>query len=254
MKTAVILHGIAKYWYRSLNSIYRYFDINNTDVFIHMWHMGDEWVKKLNSGNSSDIVFSPHAYLDYRDLSQDEIQRYYQPKKYLVEDINQFNNHFNKLRDELVKECTDGISESHSRNNSLISMYYGLYKSDQLRRQYEIENNFKYDVVVKMRFDSNVLDEHGNFDNEFAEHLIVTPNVLNIPIGFDYKDGDNPAINNNFWIGDSDTTYVASQVYLNMLSIAKQIKIYSSETFFGQHLINNNIDSKRIKTFVGING
>jgi hypothetical protein len=32
-------------------------------------------------------------------------------------------------------------------------MYYSIYKSNELKKQYEIENNFKYDYVIRLRMD-----------------------------------------------------------------------------------------------------
>jgi len=251
MKIAVCLSGFTKYYQHSLDTINRYFavDGNQVDVFFHTWRLNDK-VKQFNKLESVDYVFSPHSYKDYRDFSKDEIVRYFQPKCFIVENMWDRVDTFFYLREKLLKKC-QATSDGHARNISLISMYYSLKRSEELRREYELKNNFKYDVVVRMRFDSNIYAYDGNWN---PEYLITKPNTLTIPTGFDYPSPHSQyTLNNNFWFADSDTSYLASRVYDNMEELITEIKYYGSESLFGYFVNKHKIESNRVNLVVGIN-
>ena len=42
------------------------------------------------------------------------------------------------------------------------SMLYSIMQANELKKQYEIENNFRYDLVIKTRFDL-IYHEHARF-------------------------------------------------------------------------------------------
>ena len=251
MRIAVSISGLTKYYQHSIDTINRYFAVggNQVDVFFHTWCLQDK-VKQFNKLESVDYVFSPHSYKGYRDFSKDEIARYYQPKCFIVENMWDRVDHFFYLREKLLKKC-QATSAGHPRNISLISMYYSLKRSEDLRREYELKNNFKYDTVVRMRFDSDIFAYDGNWN---PEYLITKPNTLTIPVGFDYPAPESKyTLNNNFWFADSDTSYLASRVYDHMDELIDESKYYGSESLFGYFTNKHKIEANRVNLVVGIN-
>jgi hypothetical protein len=96
---------------------------------------------------------------------------------------------------------------------NMIYMFKRIYLADKLRRQFEKENNFKYDVVIRLRPDLLLKDF-------IPEKIInnIQENSLYIPI--QYK-GDIWWSNINgptdmIAIGDSDTMKIYCDCYKNM--------------------------------------
>ena len=65
---------------------------------------------------------------------------------------------------------------------SLFAMWYKLKRVNDLKSKYELEHNFKYDIVIKARFDIEILDRIN---------LIQRDNTIHIPIGWDHRGGYN---------------------------------------------------------------
>jgi len=91
--------------------------------------------------------------------------------------------------------------------NSLVRMLYGIDKVNELKSNYEVANGFKYDFVIRTRFDL-----------EYSQPLeLKNFNDITIPIGWDHRGG----YNDTFAYGSSEAMdYYASlinnlQTYLN---------------------------------------
>lgn len=78
----------------------------------------------------------------------------YKPKYFLVE--NQ-------------KKYYQEILENYGSTGTLINAYYSFYKSIELKKTYEQENNFTYDVVVKLRPDI-IFPKDRTFDQDLLEY------------------------------------------------------------------------------------
>jgi len=92
------------------------------DYFFHTWNESTE----RPSRNSNYIT---------RQLTSDEIEKLlitYNPKKYIID---------------------EKICHSFLHKDYILGIFYGFSESMKLKREYEIENNFEYDIVVKSRFD-----------------------------------------------------------------------------------------------------
>lgn len=47
----------------------------------------------------------------------------------------------------------DDLDRKYDYRDPVVKMWYNIFHADKLRREFEIENNFKYDYVFRMRFD-----------------------------------------------------------------------------------------------------
>lgn len=87
----------------------------------------------------------------------DELIEKLSPKKFIFENHKKFSRKF-----------TD-------RKNATCSKYYSVEKSNQLKKLYEKEKNFTYDVVMHTRFDI-LWHTKIPLDQDFADKYIFFPN------------------------------------------------------------------------------
>jgi hypothetical protein len=66
--------------------------------------------------------------------------------------INNFDeNYIKNLED---PSTTYYMHNNHAYPKNILSQLNGIYECNKLKKEYEIENNFKYDIVFRVRFDS----------------------------------------------------------------------------------------------------
>lgn len=92
---------------------------NDIDIFLHSW---DTSLEK-------------------------EITELYKPKKFIIEKQKTFNI------PKYVGTQPMGGGYDKQRGQAHYSRWYSFKKSNELKQQFEIENNFKYDLVIHSRFD-----------------------------------------------------------------------------------------------------
>jgi hypothetical protein len=142
MKVALLLHGLTRRYDMSFPFIKEnIIDKFNADTFISCW---DNQVKEEEVGKGENLnlkkminLYNPTRY--DQEIYNDEIEKKFTSEKYL--------NIFNQ-------------PQVHYKNNwsRLFAFYYKVWKSNELKSQYEFEKNFKYDVVIKWRTDVLIKD------------------------------------------------------------------------------------------------
>lgn len=138
MKIALCLSGQPRYIDEGYKHIYKHIiKVYNPDIFVHTW-----WDKTYIGKKFS---FSPHASdrsgkWDNNTISY--IMDKYNPTKIKIEKQKQFD-----------VSLYEGANFSNSSPFNNMSMYYSLYQSNLLKKEYETDNNFLYDVVIRCRFD-----------------------------------------------------------------------------------------------------
>jgi hypothetical protein len=92
-----------------------------------------------------------------------------------------------------------------------IGQLYNIWKANELKKQFEYENNFKYDLVVRTRFDNY-------FFNSLTDSLVeqVSNGSIWIPYGFDDLPEYGGGVNDQFAIGTSESMDIYSSMYTNM--------------------------------------
>ena len=230
MRIAILLSGIPKLCNKSYDSIQAWFP--GADIFIHVW---DVDIKDVNE----KTAYAHNTYKEVWKVS--DVLAKFSPKKHCVENFAVKNNEWMVVKGQYEKDNI--LISQHS--TSMLSMFYGLYEVSKLKQQYEKENNFKYDMVVRMRFDSDV----STWENQHEG----VKNTLHIPEGRDYaKDG----INDQFCFGDSDIMNMTCDCYPNLDDIVQSTKLYNPEFCFAEHLRRCKIlpdKVERIKIDVNIN-
>lgn len=134
MRIAVCISGQLRNWEISYKNQIWFWKKNGYDVdyFIHTW----------NYSSDRNGMSKPHIE---RVVDDSEYQRFievYKPKKHIFDDKHQ--THF-------------------YGNDHWSSLFYSFSQSILLKREYELENDFEYDVVIKSRPDV-VFNPHSNYE------------------------------------------------------------------------------------------
>lgn len=147
----------------------------------------------------------------------EDVLRLYKPKKYIIEPQKQVVPSF-------VKSFTDSIFIHYS-------MFYTIMESLRLKTEYEKENNFKYDLVIRTRFDIGLetrLDP-TNFD---LKEGVYSPDVC----------GNPKVISDWFNFGTSDNIDNYGEIYSQIHEYEKQGVMITS----GEELITHMLKTKNL--------
>jgi hypothetical protein len=149
MRIAVCFSGQMRTALEANESIIRFLgnQLPNVDFFFHTWDIKSN--KKLFGDERNDINYTINHYESINKLLN--VVKVYNPKMYLVESHDEYIN-------------------SIENNENSISLWYSWYKSLELVKNFEKENNFEYDVVIKMRFDV-IYEPTMVLDNLFVKYL-----------------------------------------------------------------------------------
>lgn len=199
MKVAVCLSGQLRWveeCYKEINN--KIIAPNNADVFIHSWY----------SDTLADKVFTEHGQnsLFYKGQLQKNADKLavklYKPLNSIFEEQKDFSDLSKNI--DISPYSTPAINQ--------FSMFYSIFKCNQLKKQHEIDNKFIYDAVIRCRFD---LQPYQNFK---AENFDL--NVINAKSDCRHT---SYCINDHFAISNSKNMDVYSDTY-NYL-----IKYYSED-------------------------
>ena len=203
MRVAVCLSGQLRQWdYAKENQ--KWFwescigtEVKEIDYFIHTW----------NYSGDREGVSQPYIT---RDISQEEFDNvvdWYKPKKYILDDKKQ-----------------DYFYESDHWS----SLFYSMAQSIMLKREYEIENNFEYDVVIKSRPDV-VFDPIYHFSWEHLENnILYTTHGGNMEHEFGMYN-----VNDCVFYSNSYTMDLVSQMYSYRQKMLDERNMFEDKLFTG---------------------
>ena len=106
--------------------------------------------------------------------TQQIIESLYSPKKILIENQKPFIDKELAFREKPVSgDHPDNPYPNrwYIRPQWFLSMCYSIMESNRLKKEYEIHSGFKYDCVVRHRFDMNFLPPPINFSELDMQHL-----------------------------------------------------------------------------------
>ena len=145
-----------------------------------------ELTQKLLKKYNVDVFIS-YFYEDAYDvdISMQELVELYKPKSIIYERIP------NDVKTK-IKSFNKFLKYTEVINYNFALMWYGIHSVNQLKQKFEIHNKFRYDVVIKTRFDLKLLEDL---------ELKNRKNAIHIPIGWDHRGGYNDL----FAYGDSES-------------------------------------------------
>ena len=124
-----------------------------------------------------------------------------------------------------------------TRTSNLINQFFKLNACNDLKIKYENENNFKYDLVIRCRFDAF-------FNTPFTyEQLELAKTKILVPWGWNWKSVSSFAITDIFAIGSSSSIDIYSNVYTKLDEYKDQC-ILHPESLIGFNLMKHNLQTE----------
>ena len=166
MKIAICIAGMSRNYDKCYQSMLDYFTIDGIefDFFIHTW---------TNVGYKRHCPDKGVEYNHHKDSLKEDLINIYKPKKITVEDqfeckeikqslktIKNLSSFYPHVK--IPKRCKidlDNYDETSDTFSALTFLgfqfghFCSIEKASKLRREYEQENNFRYDLVFRFRSD-----------------------------------------------------------------------------------------------------
>jgi hypothetical protein len=200
------------------------------DFFIHTWDINKQ--KCYNLSN----VFSKETKLTAENI--DTINKLYKPKKLLVDDYRYTYESLQKYEPSAYVDV---------KILAVVQpLWYSFMKSVELKKEYEIQNNFKYDYVLKLRPDlkfhpnrrlsQDIEMYNSELDNGefYIENLIRDWNI------------DSHTIDDVYFLSNSNSMDTASSYYQKWIDWGI---LDRSKPFYGfvRHSVLNNLQLSSFK-------
>jgi len=200
-KIAICISGGFRTWKEAVKTwdkIIRVRDVE-VDYFFHTWdtvYPPKSFVdEKRNEGMGDEQIYSEFSSpLDPKELQ--EVIDYFKPVSYLVETPREFKE---KNRNQTIF-ASDNMGQ-----------FYGIMMAGKLKRKHELQNDFMYDLVIRMRFDT-IFYSDIIVDNYKPELKAMYGNHYD----FFYENNWKGRIGDIFWCSDSLTYDILSDFYLEL--------------------------------------
>lgn len=155
MKIALCLSGLP----RQVEETYPYLkkailDRYDVDVFAHSW-LEDPW-----RNGSHEKYVAPKSEYEVRMNEVTKILRLYKPKAFTV---GQYH-----IRQESYQSNPDYILYTR-----YCSMFESVFLANELKKRYEEQNHFKYDCVIRCRYDYGLITEFDFSSFDIANRIFV---------------------------------------------------------------------------------
>ena len=194
MKIALCLSGQPRFVEEGYNKVHKPFIIGDyeVDTFIHTWAITEEEVgtRWINAGGHPGDEIKENTMREYLDT--------YNPIVFQQEP--QIEYEFGLYSD----RTAPGIRSDYGA-----SMLYSMYAANKLKSEYEKQNDFKYDIVIRSRSDFRCF-EPIYYENYDLDNIIVPtgcPHPKGIADSFAFGSSENMDIYNdlfNTWISLMD--------------------------------------------------
>jgi hypothetical protein len=209
MKIALCLSGQPRYLNEGYAGIYKnILSKYSPDIFVHTWW--DNSMKNKKMDLSSSLSYNRTYYWEKNTL--DLIESLYSPKVLFHQKQLEFETHSN-------------VNYEFCTPNNVHSMFYSIERSNELKKNYEIKNNFVYDAVIRCRFDT----QFNKFDINLLNIDLNYINCDNLSHGFP---------NDQFAISTSENMNRYSSVYSNLEKYQKS----GWTGFIGERLLKYHLD------------
>jgi len=194
------------------------------DVFIHTWFDKKrvwESYDRSDPANRRELTEN----IIYPNIPRG-IKKLYKPKAFIHEPQKQFN-----LDDSKFNLAPHSITPFR-----LYSQKYSIKKANDLKMEYENKNNFKYDWVIRSRFDLDY--DLINLDlNQYNKKYIYSNGVE-----YKVKIDTNHGMDDCFAVGSSENIDIYSNLYVYLEKYLLKDKLnVASEGLTYHHLLENNI-------------
>jgi hypothetical protein len=142
-------------------------EVFEIDYFVHTWDFNTiphyKWDVNWNEpdlmklGEMLEPFYNSYTNVDEAEIK--EVLNILKPKKTIVENWN-----ISKTREKIMDDIATSQTMTKNSTNSHISwagsQLYSIMRCAHLKREYELENKFEYDLCIRSRFDLN-FDENN---------------------------------------------------------------------------------------------
>ncbi len=166
MKVAVCISGHVRNLAKNVESLKKHIlDLHDCDIFCSTW---DTYGWRVEGNNIDDK--GGFKGFDYESglVNHDEVIKSLNPKTYIYEHYPIID----KMKVAKSVPYKTRLRVPHDRPENSVSQAYKMLQCNMLKKNCEMLNGFKYDAVVKTRFD---IKYHGNLVDYFKDGKIVTP-------------------------------------------------------------------------------
>jgi hypothetical protein len=201
MRIAICFSGQLRTAIEASKNLIRYFGFlyDYCDFFIHTWDNNQQKVYNLSNIFPENVILNNDFF--------DKVNEIYSPKKLMIENYNEVYQRESKLNSD---ESRDYFFERSS------PLWYSFMKSIELKKQYEIENNFRYDYVVKLRPDI-IFPPERKMSFEF-EGINIRNNEVFIENKSDFDEYNKEFMDDVYFIGNSISMGIFSGYYEYMIN------------------------------------
>ncbi len=227
MKIAICLSGQPRFLDIGFHFLQRYLINPNIqheiDFFIHSWYDSDEVGNFFDSAQESQKSMVGKISVDSDKL----LINYYKPKKFIIEPQKNFDKYTKKLK-----------TSTNAKQNILCSLFYSMYMANNLKKDYEIQNNFIYDIVLRTRTDIVYFNEiiFDNYINNL-NNISVPKKYFLDQESFNNKNKPMPDI---FAFSNSRNMDIFCSVYPEFLNLNSEIDPVYGENYLGEWVRNKN--------------
>jgi hypothetical protein len=206
------------------------------DIFCHSWFDSQEIGKSYSSAQQYE-----YGYVGKVEENIDKfIINNIKPKKYIIEKQIDFNDYSKTF-----------ISHSNAKQDMLSSMFYSMYISNKLKKEYEIENNFIYDLVVRTRYDLAYFEPITFLSYKNSANKVAV--LKNYQEDQDMMGSANKPMPDIFSFSNSKNMDIFCEVYPNMQKINKQLDVPFAERYLGEWVrVQNKLELEYINKKVVI--
>jgi hypothetical protein len=112
------------------------------------------------------LAYHYHDYISTKEANTEDIITQYNPKIWEFLEDSYIPNELEKFKN---TKTSNGYNLLH-----IGMMFFRLYKANKFKKVWEYQNNFKYDFVIRSRFDIKI--DELNFD-ENKLHILIEDNI-----------------------------------------------------------------------------
>jgi hypothetical protein len=224
MKIAFCISGVPQDIHNCANFIKKYSEIYETYVFIHHWVAESQ--NLIQHHSYSGRIYKKFDHEIYKSIS------------YYTEIQSEIFDDKVKVFLEIQKNWPemDALKPpGHRPDIGPMSMFYGIHKAQEMRRNFEEKNNFKFDVVMRCRFETDFLP---NIDNSIIKLENYDMKKIWIP-------RHNNRFEDVFAMSSSENMDKYSTVYENIIPLVKEVGL-EPEFLLDKHIKNQGIPYDRI--------
>ena len=144
MKICILISGEPRMYEQTYFSLKPLVEYLNADIFIHSWD-------SVTRPRTNDLQDDTPIVTDRIDSLESKLLNYYNPKDYQIQSKS-------KIKEFLSEKNIPHIPYDYERymysNYGSVGQWYSTQEANRLKQKYEQENNFKYDIQIKTRFDT----------------------------------------------------------------------------------------------------